>query len=148
MKFLPIIIALFFGSCGVIPSSEWDYQAGFCRKHPECQLEKRQKQSPLYNPSIYVWVSDDYVMMESEVYLPERTATLYIGDQKCRSNYSIILETDIIPHSIQCERNKDIHHSHIGSMYVSVEGHDTYDCHYQPHQSVKDISVYRCQMET
>lgn len=145
---LLFISTLLLASCAPEARSSWDYQAGFCKKHPECRLKDRLKRSPLYNPSIYIWITNDTVFMESEFYIPEYQAVLYIYGESCYSNQIAIYEDDIVPYDLKCKLKKKKHHSSINHIYVSVEGHDTYDCHFKPQLSTQDISIYRCQMET
>ena len=143
MRKLLLITMFLLVGCGDEHRSKWDYQAGFCRKVPECLVDRQERN---YNPSIYVWISDDQVFMESEFYIPEYAAVLSIGGKRCVKNLTPIFAREIIPYGIKCKRDKDIHHSHIGQIYVSVEGHDTYDCHHQPQLSTEEISIYRCRI--
>ena len=144
MKKLLLITIFLMVSCGEKYRSSWDYQAGFCRKVPECLVDRKERD---FNPAIHVWISDTEVFIESEFYISEYEATLWIDDEKCRRNLTAIYERDIIPYNVECRRNKDVHHSHHGHVRVIIGEQHTHPCHYKPTLSTEDISIYRCKME-
>lgn len=145
MKKLMILTIFLIAGCSDEYRSSWNYQAGFCKKVPECLADRQHRE---HNPSIYVWITDDQIFLESEFHIEEYDAVLWIDDTKCARNLVAIYDRDIIPYGLKCGRSKDTHHSHHGHVRVLIEDKHTYPCYYQPELSTEDISIYRCRMET
>ena len=144
MKKILILTIFLTLSCGDKYRSSWDYQAGFCEKVPECLADRQHRN---HNPSIYVWITSTQIFFESEFFIPEYDAVLWVGDTKCTRNLVAIYEKDIIPYGVKCDRDKDIHHSHYGFVRVVIGNKDTYQCLLRPELSTEDISIYKCQKE-